>query len=76
MKNIEIDRKVGNMNVGELKELLDNYDDELNVYNINFLRIGDEAFIPGSKGIGEIEEEDSICIFSKDEQLGGSYEKK
>lgn len=55
------------MTVGELKELLDNYDDELNVYNINFIRIGDEAFIPGSKGIGAIEEEDSISIFSKDE---------
>lgn len=66
------------MNVGELKELLDNYDDELKVYNINFIRIGDEAFIPGMKGIGdgvfvpgshskigEIEKEASI--FSKDE---------
>lgn len=68
------------MTVGELKELLDNYDDELIVYNLNFIRIGDEAFIPGMKGIGdgvfvpgshskigEIEEEDSISICSKDE---------
>lgn len=76
MKSIEIDRKVGNMNVGELKELLDNYDDELKVYNLNLIRIGDEAFIPNIKGIGAIKEEDSIRIFSKDEQLGGSYEKK
>ena len=54
------------MTVGELKELLDNYDDELIVYNINFLRIGDGVFVPGSNSkIGEIEEEDSI--FSKDE---------
>lgn len=55
------------MTVGELKELLDNYDDELKVYNLNFIRIGDEAFIPGIKGIGAIKEEDSIRIFSKDE---------
>lgn len=53
------------MNVGELKELLDNYDDELEIYNL--IKIDGGEYSLEIKGIGTIEEEDRIYIFSKDE---------
>lgn len=53
------------MTVGQLKDLLDIYDDELEIYNL--IEIDGGEYSLEIKGIGTIEEEDRIYIFSKDE---------
>ncbi|MDU2648347.1 MAG: hypothetical protein E6296_06700 [Anaerococcus vaginalis] len=53
------------MTVGQLKDLLDIYDDELEIYNL--IKIDGGEYSLEIKGIGTIEEEDRIYIFSKDE---------
>ncbi len=53
------------MQIKDLIRLLDVYDDELEIYSL--IRIDGEEYSLEIKGIGAIEDEDSIYIFSKDE---------
>lgn len=53
------------MTVGQLKDLLDVYDDALEICNL--IRVDGEEYCLDIKGIGSFEDEDSLYIFSKDE---------
>lgn len=53
------------MTVGELKDLLDVYDDEVEI--ANFIKIDGDDYSFDIKGVGTIEDEDRVFIFSKDE---------
>lgn len=53
------------MKVKELKEILDVYSDELEIFNL--ARIDGEDYSLEIKGVIAVEDEDRVFIFTKDE---------